>query len=996
MDLKTISRCKLGALLLCILLPMGVFAQSIDIRGVIKDEAGDPVPGAAVMVTGTVLGTVADVDGNYSLKNVDSNAVLEVASIGYQTQSVSVKGRNVIDIVLSEDRALLDEVVVIGYGTMDKKELTSAITHIGNKEFLPSSSQSPAMMIQGKAAGVSITNTGAGDPNNGASIQIRGISSRSAGLGPLIVVDGVPGADMSNLNPNDIESFDILKDGAASSIYGTRGSNGVILITTKKGSQDGTVHTQYNGTFSFDVIKKDLEMLDAEEYRKYRLQGDGRGVDLGDSVDWFDAVSRVGTKQTHSLTMSGGNVKTNYRVTADFRDAKGLDLRSARKEYGARASFNHTTQDGLFTFSANIAPRMIFRDNSDWSVFRAALETNPTTPIMDPYDPSSYYNFLGGQVDSVNPVEKLMLEKSEGRDRLLEWDATAKLNLLPLLLPNSTGNHDLSTQVSFADHQSLHYNGWFRPSTSTLCTQSGREGEASRDYSESRFYNFEWLTNYITHIKDHNIKAMLGYSYQYEQNAGLSANNADFPNDGLTFDHLGAGERAMEESEVGFDSYRNDAKLISFFGRASYDWKGRYLFTASLRYEGSSRFGANHKWGAFPAFSAGWRISDEPFMDNVNWINELKLRGDYGVTGNQSFGSYLSLNTMTPFGYYSYNGREFQVWGPSKNVNPDLRWEKGKNWNIGIDFALFQSKVFGSFNYFNRHQVDLLGDYTVSVPPYLFTTTFVNVGTMRNSGFEFDIHWNVVDNENFHYDMGVLGATMSNEFVDFSNSEYVGQDYYNMAGTEAPFPFYDLQRIEAGRRIGSFYMWKYAGNDKDGNWIIYDKDGDMIKAAQGTQEDKQYVGNGLPKLTGSMTHNFRYKNFDLTLFFRGAFFYNIFNIHDFYYGTRNFTGNVLKKAYTKNAPVALDANPIVCDYFLERGDFLKLDMVNIGYTAKTDWKYLKKVRIFLTGKNLFTFTQFSGVDPDTYQVNGLTPGATGSRQYYPTSRQFITGLQIDF
>ena len=993
---KMIGGGRLAALLICILFPMNVFAQRIDIQGVITDSYGEPVIGAAVLVKGTVLGTATDIDGNYAINGVAPDATLEISSIGYKTTEVAVNGRTTINVTVEDDKALLDEVVVIGYGTMDKKELTSAITHISNKDFLPSSAQSPAMMIQGKAAGVSITNTGTGDPNNGASIQVRGVSSRAAGLGPLIVVDGVPGADMSNLNPNDIESFDILKDGAASSIYGTRGSNGVILITTKKGSKDGTIHTQYNGTFSFDVMKRELDMLDADEYRELRIKGDGKTVDYGDNVDWLGEVSRLGTKHTHALTLSGGNAKTNYRVTADYRDAKGIDIRSTRQEYGARAAISHTTNDGLFTFTANIAPRIIYRDNADWGVFRRAIEANPTTPVMDPDDPSKFTNFKGNQTEEVNPVELLTLEQSTGEDRLLEWDATAKANLLPLLFKDGTGNHDLTTQVSFADHQATHFNGWFRPSTSTLAQNAGRAGQASRSYSQYRFYNFEWLTNYMTHINDHNIKAMFGYSYQYEQSAGLSAENSDFPNDGLTFDNLGTGEYAMEENIVGFGSYRNDAKLIAFFGRVSYDWKGRYLLTASLRYEGSSRFGANNKWGYFPAVSAGWRISDEDFMQDVTWVNELKIRGDYGVTGNQNFDSYRSLSTMQAFGSYSYNGKDFKVWGPSKNVNPELRWEKGKNWNVGIDFALFGHKVFGSFNYFNRRQVDLLGDYNVSVPPYLHTTTFVNVGTMRNSGFEFDIHWNVVDNKNFSYNIGVIGSTMSNEFESFSSSEYVGQKYYDQAGTEAPFPYYNLQRIEEGRRIGSFYMWEYAGHDKEGNWIIYDKDGDMIKAAQGTEQDRKYVGNGLPKFTGSMTHNFRYKNFDLSIFFRGAFGYHIFNIHDFYYGTRNFTHNVLKKAYEKNAPIALGANPVVCDYFLERGDFLKLDMVNLGYTLKTDWKYLKKFRVYVTGKNLATLTQFSGVDPDSYQLNGLAPGATGSRQYYPSSRQFILGLQIDF
>ena len=444
-------------------------------------------------------------------------------------------------------------------------------------------------------------------------------------------------------------------------------------------------------------------------------------------------------------------------------------------------------------------------------------------------------------------------------------------------------------------------------------------------------------------------------------------------------------------------SYKNDSKLIAFLGRVSYDYDGKYLFTASLRHEGSSKFGADNKWGNFPAVSAGWRISSEKFMENMTWIDDLKLRADFGVTGNQDFGSYLSLNTMAGFGYYYYNGKYFQVWGPSKNVNPDLKWEKGKNWNIGIDFTLLNGRVYGSFNYFSRRQQDLLGNYRVSVPPYLHAETFVNVGTMKNSGFELDLNFQAVKTKNFNYDINVIGSTMNNKFVDFSNSEFVGQDYYDVCGTEAPYPYYNLQRIEKGKSLGNFYMWKYAGHNSDGEWLVYDKDGDIIRASQANDGDRQNVGNGMPKFTMSMTHSFRYRNFDLTLFFRGAFFYDIFNIHDFYYGTRNFTGNHLKKAYDKNFAIAPTVNPVVCDYFLERGDYLKLDMATIGYTFyPKNWRFLDRIRLYATGKNLITLTKFSGVDPSTYQVNGLTPGANGSRTYFPSTRQLIVGLQVDF
>lgn len=986
-----ISRYRILFCMIGMLLPLCLFAQQITVQGVVKDKAGEAVIGASVVEKNTTNGVITDLNGNFSL-SASTGSVIVISYVGYKTRQIPVKNQEKIQVVLEEDAEMLDQVVVIGYGTMDKKELTSAISHISEKDFLSVSALDPAMMIQGKVPGVSITNTGAGDPNNQASIQIRGVSSRSAGLGPLIVIDGVPGGNITNLNPNDIASFDILKDGAASAIYGTRGSNGVVLITTKKAKKDGATYTSYSGTFSFDVMKKELDMLDAQQYRDLRSES-SVGYDLGGNEDWLDAVSRTGFSMQHTLTLSGGNERSSYRVSADYRDANGIDLRSSREEYGARASVSHTTAGGLFTFTANVAPRIAYRNQAAWDVFRNAIEVNPTTPLMDPENPTMYYNFRG-QSAGYNPVELMKLEKDKGETKLLDWDATAKLNLLPLLFKSEKVDQLLNTQITFADHQYDNYNSWFRPSTSTIAINSGREGEATRSYSKERQQILEWLTNYQAGFNGHNLKAMFGYSHQYSQYSGINLENKDFPNDGLGADNMGAGEYAKDEGQLGMGSYKNDAKLIAFFGRVSYDYQGKYLFTASLRHEGSSRFGINQKWGNFPAFSMGWRISEESFMKNVKWINDLKIRGDFGITGNQNFDSYKSLNTMSGFGYYYYNGKYFQVWGPSKNVNSDLKWEKGKNWNIGLDFAIFNNRVSGSLNYYNRRQQDLLGDYNVSVPPYLFSTTFVNVGTMKNSGFELDVTWNAVQTRDFDYSLNVVGATIENKFVDFSNSQYVGQDYYDVCGTQDPYPFHYLQRIEKGKRLGNFYMLKYAGINENGEWIVYDKEGDLIKADAATDADRQVVGNGLPRFTGSMTHNFRYKNLDLTVFFRGAFGFDIFNVHDFYYGTKSFVGNVMEKAYGKNDKIT--TNPAVTDYFLEKGDYLKLDMLTLGYTLNTGYKYLSKVRLYGTARNLFTITKFSGVDPSTYQVNGLEPGATGSRTYYPSTRQFILGVQLDF
>lgn len=971
--------------------------NKVRITGTVTDGHGEPLTGVSVMVPGERIGVITDIDGNYEIE-VPQGSQLRFSYIGYTPEKKKADKSGKLDVVMTEDSQLLSEVVVIGYGTMDKKELTSAISHVGEKDFLTISSSDPAMLIQGKVPGVSISNTGAADPNNQSSIQIRGVASRSAGISPLIVIDGVPGGSLANVNPNDIASFDILKDGAASAIYGTQGSNGVVLVTTKKGNKDGTTTITYSATLSWDKVNRDLDMMSSADYREIRLPWGDNGTDLGGDYDWFAGVSRTGFSQKHNLSAAGGNERANYRVSADFKKSHGVDLRSDREEYGARASVNLTSKNGLFNLNVNLSPRLISSDAADWNVFRNAIAANPTTPLMDKEDPTLYYNFFG-QTSGYNPVEVQKLEKNHTDSKMIDMDGTLKLNLLPLLWTSSQECPlTVNTQLTFAEHRYSYDQKWFRPSTSTMAINAGYDGQASQSHSTNRQDVLEWLANATGRFGKSNIKLMLGYSYQYFQNSGFSVENSDFANDGLGADNIGSGEYAKEEGVIGMSSYKNDSKLIAFFGRVSYDWDGKYLLTASLRHEGSSKFGKNHKWGNFPAVSVGWRISKEKFMESSRtWLDDLKIRADYGESGNQNFGSYMSLATMAGYGYSYVNGRYLQGWGASKNPNPDLKWERARNWNVGIDFAMFNNRFSGSFNYFHRRTEDLLGDYNVSVPPYMWPTAFVNVGTMENSGFEFDLNVNAVQSRDFTYSFNIVGSTMKNKFVDFSNTKYIGQDFYNMCETENPFPYYYLQRIEKGESIGNFYMWKYHGIDHNGDWLVYNKDGEVISASRATEEDKVKVGNGLPKFTMSTTHTFRYRNFDLSLFFRGAFGFDLFNIHDFYYGTRKYSGNMLKKAYGKNFKISASGPHAATDYFLERGDYFKLDQITLGYTLNLpNVRFMNKLRIYASVNNIFTITKFSGVDPSTYPVNGLTPGAQGSCMYYPTTRQFIVGAQIDF
>lgn len=966
--------------------------EEITVSGTVTDEKGEPAIGASVLVLETKAGGVTDVDGNFTIKT-PAKGHLRITYVGYEPQDVPVRGQSRLKIVLKTASTVLDDVVVVGYGSMKRKEMTSAISHVSAKDLNQVSSLDARMMLQGKVSGVTVTNTALADPNSQGSIQIRGISSREAGLGPLIVIDGVPGGDMTNVNPSDIESIDVLKDGAASAIYGTRGSNGVILVNLKKGTKDGELHTSFSSSVTFNKAKRELKSLNAEQYRAYRTIANPLS-DLGADTDWFDAVTRTGVVWQNTLTFSGGNPRSNYRVTADYRHATGIDLRSNRREYGARANVNHTTKNGLFTFTASIAPRVIDRDKSA-GVFSAAVGNNPTMPIYDPDSANGYY-FVPSGSSSTNIVERLNETIDDTEIKLLEWNATASINLLPLFTPQRPDMY-LKSQVMVSQYQVDKFGGTFAPSTYSGNVNTGRTGTAGRAFDKSTTNNLEWVTNFSMRINDsHQLRAMVGYSFTYGVARGMSAENADFSSDALKYDNLGSGTFAAKEGEVGMGSYKNDHRLISFFGRVNYDWKERYLVSVSLRHEGSSRFGQNHKWGNFPAVSAGWRISDESFMRDISWIDDIKLRYDYGVTGNQDFGNYNSLATYRAYGWYQFEGQNFHVWGPSRNVNSELRWEKGHNQNIGLDFSFLNYMISGSLNYYIRKQSDLLGSYDVPVPPNMFSSIYANVGSLRNRGFEFDITIAPVKTREFKYSLTILGATNDNRFISFSNDIYQGKSWYSTCQMANPNNPGYLQRIAEGERIGNYFTYRYAGVDKSGDWLIYDKNGNVIPIAKGAEEDKCITGNGLPKFTGSMTHNFTYRNFDLSFSLRGAAGFQIFNVHDFYYGLQSMQTNVLTSAYAKNAHITKGKN-VLTDYFIEPGDYLKIDNVTVGYTLPLYKRFIQKIRIYVNANNLYTFTRFSGIDPSVYQVNGLTPGTFGgSNSYYPSAFQVTAGLQIDF
>ncbi|WP_291208538.1 SusC/RagA family TonB-linked outer membrane protein [Dyadobacter sp.] len=977
----------LGCLLLLLSAWQASAQNTVQISGKISDSK-DVLPGVAILEKGTNNGTVSQVDGTFKLQVGNPNATLVISNVGYITQEIALAGKTFIEVNLAEDQKQLNEVVVIGYGSLNKKEVSSAITHLSGKDLLRVGGNNPLMAIQGKVAGLSVTNTAAADPNSSPNIQLRGASSRSAGLGPLFVINGVPGGNIDNINQNEIESIDVLKGGAASAIYGTRGSNGVIVITTKKGSESSRIF--YDGYTTFDWATNQLEVLSKDEFLRNK-----RGVDFGGNTNWMNEVKRNPSfSHKHTLQFSGGNGKTNYFTSLDYRDANGLDLRSSKREYGGRININHKTANNLVELAFTAAPRYTKNSDADYSGFNYALTLNPTLSVRDSI---GKYAYLTSGFFANNPVEVAKGVKSDREYKLLDMNGSAKINIL----------ENLNTVVTIGEVNSSMRRYLFTPSTLTTVINGSKRNTGEQILEENDQKSFEWIGNYYLDLNKHSVKLLGGYSFQYFTSSGFNAKNENFPSNVLTYNNLGSGLWNLQQGINNVGSYKNSSKLIAFFGRLNYDFDQKYYLSASLRREGSSKFGYSNKWGYFPAASVAWRATQESFLKDIPWLNELKVRADYGETGNQDFGNYLSLDTYGGYGYYLYNGINYQVWGPNQNTNYDLRWEKAANFNAGLDFELFGSKVSGSLNYYIRTNRDLLGNYNVSNPPNIQGQTFANVGTMRNTGIELQLNASVIRKGDFSYDLGFTGAYNNNKFVSFSNALFKGQKYVDVVGMPAPGSPGTLQRLQEDTRIGSFYALKSAGVNEQGALLVYNKKGEVIPGNQATNDDKQFVGNGLPKFTMGLSNNFKYKKWDLSVFLRGAFDYKLFNTYAFYLGTpaTQENANVLKSAYDGSKYSKL-TNPAtystLSDYFLEQGGFLKVDNVTLSYTQPVQTKFLQSVRIYATTRNLATFTKFTGGDPDLINVNGLYPGVNknpdnnGTLDYYPSTTQLLLGVQLTF
>ena len=949
-----------------------LFAQQKIVTGTVTDTKNEPLPGVTVVVKGTTIGTVTNASGEYSLPNVPENAVLLFSFVGMKFQEIVVGNQSEINIQMEEETIGLQEVIAIGYGTQSRREISGSVSNIAEKSFNKGLTQNAADLLKGKVAGLTITQ-GSGDVTREQTIRLRGTSSLTGSSQPFIVIDGVPGMSLSSVAPHDIESISVLKDASAAAIYGSRSASGVILVTTKKGKRDYSL-VEYDGYAAISTVTNVPDVLTATEWRNYASENsiNTSGLDLGADTDWFDEIMRTGKSQNHSISMSGGGKSSSYRGSLNYLQQEGVVKDNSLKRYNARVTFNQKAlNDRLdLTFTASVTSM----DNSptDTRNFVLAYNMIPVAPIKN----ADGTWFDSQEYDQGNPVRNIEYNKQQNKNSIYFGNIKAEL----LVFEGFTAGINLLKQRSSNDY-SLYYNSQ---------TERGRNdlGFAQRTNWTSDKNLLELTFNYKKQFNNQSINLLGGYSYEdnYYQNSG--AQNRQFATDFFLYNNLGAGEN-LRTGDVWSGANMN--KLISFFARANYSLLDKYIFTVSLREDGSSKFGNNHKWAMFPSVSAAWRIDEESFLDDMTFIDELKLRAGYGISGNQDgIDPYKSLQLYGASGQYYDNGKWYTAYQISQNANPDLKWEETSMLNIGVDFSFADSRINGTVEFYDKQTKDLLYNYSVPVPPYLYSTMLANVGSMSNKGFEVLLSGDIIRKNSIRWTSSLNFAHNKNLIKSLSNDDFATSAIKTGSAWVRGGSSNSTHIVEEGKEVGTFYGWLCKGIDENGQYI-YD---DMIDGKEGlSDEDRTYIGSAQPKFTYGWSNNITWNRWDLNFFFRGVYGNELLNFSKMSYATTQWLpgANVLQEALT----IGLKTSPVYNSYYIEKGSFLRLDNASIGYSFDVSrLKGINKIRLYLTGQNLFTITNYTGLDPEV-EMAGLDPGVEG-REYYPKSRTISMGVNISF
>ena len=958
--------------------------NEVTVKGVVKDANGEAIIGASVIEKGNAKnGTVTDIDGNYTLK-VKRGATLTISYIGYISQET--KGGNII---LEEDLKSLNEVVVIGYGTQKKADVTSAVVSVKAEDFTKGNFNDAGDLIKGKVAGLTITRP-SGDPGATTQISLRGIATVSGNAQPLVLVDGVPGS-LSSVPPENIASIDVLKDASAAAIYGTRGAGGVIIITTKTGQREQRTEVTYNGYVSFSTWAKKADFMTSSDIRAGKTTFNDEGYD----TDWLDAISRVGVTQNHSISLSGGNAKTSYFGNFTYRKAEGVMKKTGNESMSVAFDMSHWMLNDMLKLNIKVnADQYQYDVNDATTIYRQAVIRNPTSPIWN--EDGSYNE--GSLLQYWNPVS--LQNEQSGKNKSQTVKMTGNLTFEPI--------KGWQTNLMLSKDQTINRGGNYYTSNHSLqgVNQKGSySGSASQSGYTSEATYLELTSKFMKNFNNvHRLDALAGYSYSEDVYDDASMWNANFPTDYFSYYNMGLGSK-LTDGQASMSSSKNSSKLIGFFGRVSYGYADRYNILASLRYEGSSKFGDNHKWGAFPSVSLGWNIMNESFMKSTkSWLNNLKLRAGWGITGVIPGSSYLSLLR------YSYNGGNYYRNGKwnkglkaASNPNPDLKWETAREFNVGIDWSVFNDRLSGSFDYYNKKTSDMLYDYTVPSPPNLYTTTTANVGEMRNTGFELMIKGVPVQTKDWRWETQATLQHNSNKLVSLSNDLYQTDNTQWLQGVGDPVTQY-THRVAVGESLGQIWSLKAVGVSDQGLFLIENpKTGQCAEFYQEMRNDYdnwyEYMGSGIPKFTLGWNNTINYKDFDLSLQCNGQFGYKIINQQRVFYENNAHAYNKLKSAADAiggNRPLSGAQSQVVTSYYIEQGDYFKLSSLTLGYTYTPKKKtYIQNARLYGSVYNVFTITKYKGTDPELGSDNFWTAGVD-DRDKYPTVRSFTIGLNVTF
>lgn len=963
---------------LFILLMVGIsqmsYAQGKSISGTVKDVNNEPLIGVSVVVKGTTTGAATDADGNYTL-TAGSNSTLVFSFIGFIPQEVVVGDRTSINITLEEDNQMLKEIVVIGYGSMEKNKITSAITNIKPEDFNKGNINNPAQLLQGKVAGLSVVSP-QGNPNGTYNIRLRGLSTIGANTQPLIIIDGVIGADLSSVDPNDIASMDILKDGGAAAIYGTRGSSGVIIITTKTGAKDQAT-VSYNGYVAMENMDRSLPIMSRSEYLEYG------GTDYGGDTDWMDEITRTALSHVHNISLTGGTKKFSYMASLNYRDVQGIVHNTGYDQLSGRLNLSQKILNDRLTLSLNLAlankkSKMGFDD-----VFRSAIIMPPTAPV---YGTGEDYDQYGGYFQNrahelYNPMAIINQNINDQKTTRVTYNAQADLKIID----------GLSATLRFAQNNEDIMNGQYISKYSLYGSGIDRQGLASRSTYNNKSDLFEFTGNYLRSFDKLNLNALAGYSYQRFTSEHYYLQAGNFLTDGFSYNNLAAA-RDLADGKAKAESFKESSKLIAFFGRVNLSYDDTYFLMASLRREGSSRFGDGNKWGNFTGVSAGVDISK---IVDIPHVDQLKLRGSYGVTGALPAQSYLSKQIYGPgssLDYYLYNDKFTPVYSPQSNPNPDLKWETKTEIDFGIDFSMFNSRLTGTLDYYNRKTSDALITLNVPVPPNLYPTSVLNAGKLRNRGFEVGLNFEAIKTKDFSWTTRLTYATNSSKIISLSMGD-IQYGVREVGGLPAPLTG-NVVRVQEGKPLGQMIGWIYEGVDADGNYILKDLDGN----GEINEKDVDVIGRGMPKGEFGFGNTFTYRNFDFSFFFRGVYGHDLVNLHRtmFEQVSRISTYNLIKTKHFQpeyKGPVAYNS------HYVEDASFIKLDNITLGYNFKLPANsVIEAARVYVTGQNLFYITGYSGVDPEprySYDNNVLAPGIEPLNSWV-TTRTFTLGVNLTF